>query len=86
MHHLEFIRAYIDDALCITKDTFKNHLDKLREVLYCLRKAGLKVNLKKSFITNTELEYFGYWITHGGIKQLTKKIKSIQKLAAPKTC
>ncbi len=59
MHHLEFVRAYIDDILCITKDTFQDHLSKLHEVLHHLRKAGLKVNLKKSFNVNTKLEYLG---------------------------
>ncbi len=85
MHDLEFVRAYIDDILCITKDMFQDHLSKLREVLHHLRKAGLKVNLKKSFIANTKLEYLRYWTTRGGIKPLTKKIDAIQKLAAPKT-
>ncbi len=46
MHDLEFVYAYIDDVLCITKDTFQDHLDKLCEVLCRLRKAGLKVNWK----------------------------------------
>ncbi len=64
---------------------FQDHLSKLQKVLHCLRKAGLKINLKKSFIANTELEYLGYWITRSSIKLLTKKIETIQKLAAPKT-
>ncbi len=85
MHDLDFVQAYIDDVLCITKDTFQDHLSKLHEVLHHLRKAGLKVNLKKSFIANTDLEYLGYWITRGSIKLLTKKIDAIQKLEAPKT-
>ncbi len=85
-HDPEFVRAYIDDVLCITKDAFQDHSNKLREVLHPLRKAGLKVNLKKSFIANTKLKYLRYWITRGSIKQLTKKVDATQKLAAPKTC
>ncbi len=76
MRDLEFVRAYINDMLCITKDTFTDHLNKLPEVLSRLRKAELQVNLKKSFIAHTELEYLGYWITHSGIKPLTKKDRS----------
>ncbi len=73
MHDLEVWRAYIDDVLCITKETFQDHLSKLREVLHCLRKTGLKVNLKKSFISKIELEYLRYWITSASIKPLTKR-------------
>ncbi len=78
-------RCPINDVLCITKDRFQDHLEKLCKVLSHLTKAGLQVNLKKSFIANTELKYLGYWITCGGIKPLTKKIDAIQKLAPPKT-
>ena len=41
---LEYIRAYIDDCLIITKSTWEDHLDKLNEVLHRLKQAGLKVN------------------------------------------
>jgi hypothetical protein len=53
----EFVRTYIDDLLTLTKGTFKDHLEKLERVLYCLRQAGLKINGNKSFFTKTELEY-----------------------------
>ncbi len=46
---LEYVRAYIDNLLVITKGTLEDHLDKLREVLRRLCKAGLKVNAAKSF-------------------------------------
>eukprot|EP00956_Cyclotella_meneghiniana_P039890 scaffold181967_cov46-Cyclotella_meneghiniana.AAC.1 len=38
MSTLEFVRAYIDGLLCITKGSFEDHLDKLREVLRRLQK------------------------------------------------
>jgi hypothetical protein len=49
MTGLEFFRAYIDDLLVISKDTFENHLDHLEKVLTRLSEAGLKVNATKSF-------------------------------------
>ncbi len=55
MHDLEFVHAYIDDVLHITKDTFQDHLSKLREVLHCLRKAGLQVNLKSPLFQTLSL-------------------------------
>ena len=53
MEALEYVRAYIDDLLVITSGTLEVHLDKLREVLRRLHKAGLKVNAAKSFSVPT---------------------------------
>ncbi len=44
MEALEYVRACIDNLLVITRRTLEDHLDKLREVLRRLRKAGLKFN------------------------------------------
>jgi hypothetical protein len=63
MSTLEFIRAYIDDLLCITKGSFEDHLSKLREVLARLQGAGLKVNAHKCFWGTDETEYLGYITT-----------------------
>jgi predicted aspartyl protease len=63
MQGLEFVRAYIDDFLIITKGSFEEHLDHVRKVMDRLRAAGLNINAKKSFFAKLELEYLGYWIT-----------------------
>jgi hypothetical protein len=44
MESLEYVRAYLDDLLCISKISLEDHLEKLEEVLRQLRDAGLKVN------------------------------------------
>ncbi len=49
MEALEYVQAYIDNLLVITRGTLEDHLEKLREVLRRLRGAGLKVNAAKSF-------------------------------------
>ncbi len=41
---LEYVRAYLDNLLCISKLSLKDHLEKLEEVLRRLCNAGLKVN------------------------------------------
>ena len=82
---IEYVRAYIDDLLILTKATFEEHLEKLKVVLDRLREAGLKVNVTKSYFARGELEYLGYWITREGIKPMPKKILAIQKIAEPKT-
>ena len=56
MEELEFVRVYLDDLLVISKGTFEDHLQKLDEVLEKLMKAGLKVNLRKSFLACTETD------------------------------
>jgi hypothetical protein len=57
MATLEFVRAYIDDLLCITKGSLEDHLVKLGLVLTRLQDAGLKVNAGKSFFCAVETKY-----------------------------
>ena len=85
MADLEFVRAYIDDLLILTKGTFQDHLNKLSQVLTRLQEAGLKVNATKSFFAREQLEYLGYWITRDGIQPSLTKVSAIQQLAEPKT-
>ena len=81
----DFIRAYLDDILIITKGSYEDHLAKVSEVLKRLQSAGLQVNLPKSKIAVTELEYLGYWLTPKGIRPMAKKVEAIKNLQAPKT-
>jgi hypothetical protein len=85
MQDLEYVRAYIDDLLVITSGSLEDHLEKLKEVLQRLRKAGLKVNAKKSFFAREELEYLGYWITRDGIQPTVSKVKAIGAIEPPQT-
>jgi hypothetical protein len=83
MEGLEYVRAYIDDLLVITRGSLEDHLEKLREVLRRLRDAGLKVNAAKSFFCTHEIEYLGYILTRDGIKPQTKKVQAILALNPP---
>jgi len=60
MESLEYVQAYIDDLLCISRESFDDHLDKFEEVLRQLRYAGLKVNADKLTFCTLEIEYLGY--------------------------
>jgi hypothetical protein len=80
---LEYVRAYIDDLLCITRGSLEDHLDKLEEVLKRLRDAGLKVNAAKSFFCTHEIKYLGYMLTRGGIKPQIKKVQAILAIKPP---
>ena len=81
---LDFVRAYIDDLLCLSKGTFEDHLQKLERVLTRLTQAGLKVNAKKFFFAQQELEYLGYSITQNGIQLMKDKVQATVNLNEPK--
>eukprot|EP00804_Cyclotella_cryptica_P018673 CCRYP_007176-RA/>CCRYP_007176-RA protein AED:0.23 eAED:0.26 QI:0/-1/0/1/-1/1/1/0/298 len=81
---LEFVRAYIDDLLCITKGTLEDHLAKLELVLSRLQDTNLKVNARKSNLCAIETEYLGYILSRDGIKPQPKKVQSILALTPPK--
>jgi len=85
MDGLAFVQTCIDDLLCLTKGTFSDHLEKVELVLQRLQKAGLKVNVAKSFFARSQLEHLGCWITHTGIKPACDKVKAVLKIAEPKT-
>ncbi len=83
MEALEYVRAYINNLLVITRGTLEDHLDKLREVLRRLREAGLKVDAAKPFFCTHKIEYLGYILTKLGIKPQPKKVQAILALNPP---
>jgi Reverse transcriptase (RNA-dependent DNA polymerase) len=85
MEGLDYVRAYLDDILIVTKNTFEDHLNKLETVLQRLHTADLKINIEKSTFATTSFEYLGYHITTSGIRPLTSKVEAIQRLKPPKT-
>ena len=84
---LMHVCTHMDNLLVITKGTYKDHLVKLGSVLNKLRRAGLKVNAKKSFFAQKELECLGHWVTTKHITPLSKKAQAMlnNALAVPKT-
>ncbi len=60
MASLDYVQAYIDDLLIITRGTMDDHLSKVEMVLAKLCNAGLKVNAAKLFFCTHEIEYLGY--------------------------
>ena len=80
---LEYVRAYLDDVLLITKGDWQDHLDKLEQVLERLQQAGLKINAEKSFFGRPETEYLGYWVTREGVKPLSQKIEAVLHMKTP---
>jgi hypothetical protein len=83
MKTLDYVRAYLDDLLCISKLRLEDHLEKLEEVLRQLRDAGLKVNAAKSTFCALEIEYLGYVLTRDGIKPQSNKVQAILTIKPP---
>jgi hypothetical protein len=83
MASLEFVQAYIDDLLIITRQTLDEHLQKMETVLARLRDTGLKVNAAKSLFCAHDIEYLGYILTREGIKPQSKKVQAILPLNLP---
>ncbi len=80
---LEFVRAYMDDLLIITRRTLDEHLQKMETVLTILHDAGLKVNAAKSSFCSHEIEYLGYILTREGIKPQPEKVQVILMINPP---
>jgi hypothetical protein len=83
MATLEYVRAYIDNLLVITKSSHDDHLDKLEPIFIQLCNTGLKVNADKLFSCAQETEYLGYILTRGGIKPQPKRVQAILELNPP---
>jgi hypothetical protein len=83
MATLEYVRAYIDDLLVVTKDSLDDHLDKLKQVFIRVHNAGLKIKATKSVFCAQETEYLGYILTRDGTKPQPKKVHANLVLNPP---
>ncbi len=77
MASLEFVQAYMDNLLIITRGILDKHLQKMETVLTRLRDTGLKVNAAKSLFCAYDIEYLGNLLTREGIKPQPKKVQAI---------
>ena len=78
MLDVDYVRAYINDLLVITKWSFKERLNHLDIVLEKLETAGLKINATKSCFAVREFEYLGYWISQDSIQPLAATVEAIK--------
>ncbi len=83
MESLEYVKAYLDDLLCISKLSLEDHLEKIEEVLRQLRNVGLKVNAANSTFCALEIEYLGYVLTRDGIKPQSNKVQATLAIKPP---
>jgi len=79
----EKVFLYLDDLL-IVSPRFEEHLDPLREVSQCQKKAGLTIGLKKSHFRFKELRYLGFVIGGGIRKTDPGKVEAIKNMPIPR--
>ena len=82
---MEYVRAYIDDLLILSKGDWNDHIHKLDRVLTKLSEAGLKVSCEKSFFGRIKTEYLGFWITRDCRRPQNKKVEAIHNIQVPTT-
>ncbi len=83
MESLDYVQAYLDDLLCISKSSIEYHIEKLEEVLRWLCNVSLKVNAEKLSLCALETEYLGYIFTRDGIKSQSNKVQAILAIQPP---
>jgi hypothetical protein len=77
MASLDYVRAYIDHLLIITRGKIEDHISKIETVLTRLCDTRLKVITAESFFCTYEIEYLGYILMRGGIKSQQKMVQAI---------
>ena len=58
-------------------------MDHLNQVFEALRKANLKIKLKKCFFCFPDIEFLGHVVGRNGIRPDPKKVEKVQNLPAP---
>ena len=79
----EFIHAYIDEILILTKEYWKYHLHNQELTRNKLKGKGIKCNIEKSLFGQTKMECLVFWVTHNGVKSINKKIEAITNMKPP---
>ena len=79
----DFTQSFLDDIL-IYSSNFEDHLRHIQIVLERLRKAGLTVEPKKTFIARKEIVFIGYTFSKNGITTDPSNIDKV-KFPIPKS-
>ena len=77
------VLTYVDDVLAHS-GSHPAHLQLVEEVLWRLRKYGLKLNMGKTIIAAREVQYLGYTISENGVSPSKDKIAAVRDLKPPK--
>ena len=78
-----YVIIHLDDILIYSNNMFEHH-QYVKEVLKCLRKAGLYAKVEKYEFHSKSVEYLGYILSPSGLTMSNDKVKIIQDWPEPK--
>ena len=74
--------VYLDDVV-VYSHTLEQHLDRLKLVLNCLAKAGLKLKWSKCRFAETSLRVLGHIVSKSGISPDPEKLLAVNEFPSP---
>lgn len=80
----DYIFVYIDDLLIVSAD-LETHLERLRLVASCLRRANLTINVEKSKFCMRTIRYLGHIVGDGQIRPDQARVQCIVEFPVPTT-
>jgi len=80
-----YVLAYIDDIIVITKGNFENHLEALQQVLERLRQYRSRLRREKCSFACKEVKYLGYQVSTVGITPQYEYLHRIRAWPKPKS-
>jgi hypothetical protein len=78
------VLVYIDDVL-IMSESFEEHLELVRKVLFTLEKHGVKIKPAKCKWFSREVEYLGHVVSADGLKKPQSYVDKIDQVPRPST-
>lgn len=78
------VKAYMDDII-IFSTTIEEHFQLLQDVFAALAEAGLCVNLEKSVIAASEVEFLSITYSSNGSRPSEKYLEALDRLPVPTT-
>ena len=83
LHHHTL--SFVDDTIIYTTGSFYEHLEHVQDVFNRLRRAGIKLSLKKSRFCPDEIKFLGHVVIPGlGVTADGEKTKAISDFPRPK--
>ena len=79
-----FVSVYLDDIIIYSR-TYEQHLDHIQRVFNALRKANLKIKLKKCFFCKPNIAFLGHIVGRDGIQTDPAKVEVVRTFKVPKT-
>lgn len=83
-HAHSYVVVYMDDLLVVA-GTVDEALDRLRNILETLSKAGFSFNFDKCSFLKESVEYLGFQVEKGKVRPNSRKIEALTALPPPKT-